>query len=128
MNIGKKFYEILGKFKHHKTEHATLEALKKITSIERSKILENVKPVVLAKNLASPELPKTNKNKSVTDKEISKENKEVANKIKKDLVVGCKIKLKNQKSEGILLDMEGRKLTVQLGNFIVKTSLSEVEV
>jgi len=84
--------------------------------------------LVLAKNLASPELPKTNKNKSVTDKERPKENKEVANKLKKDLVVGSKIKLKNQKSEGILLDMEGRKLTVQLGNFIVKTSLSEVEV
>ncbi len=60
--------------------------------------------------------------------ERPKENKEVANKLKKDLVVGSKIKLKNQKSEGILLDMEGRKLTVQLGNFIVKTSLSEVEV
>ena len=90
--------------------------------------MEKVKPLVLAKNLASPELPKTNKNKSVTDKERPKENKEVANKLKKDLVVGSKIKLKNQKSEGILLDMEGRKLTVQLGNFIVKTSLSEVEV
>ena len=128
VNIGKKFYDILGKFKHHKTERATLEALKKITSIERSKILEKVKPVVFAKDLASPELPNANKNKSATAKEISKEKEGTANKLKKDLVVGCKVQLKNQKSQGILLEIEGKKLTVQLGNFIVKTSLSEVEV
>jgi DNA mismatch repair protein MutS2 len=128
VTIGKKFYEILGKFKHHKTNKATMEALKKLASIEKSKILEADKPVVLAKNLKSPELPDQSKKKAPSAKEIAAEKKKAADRLKKALQVGEKIKLKNQKSLGILLEVNGKKLTVQLGNFIIKTTVSEVEI
>ncbi len=128
VNMGKKFYEILGKFKHHKTEKATLEALKKLASIERIKLKEKLKPVVLDKTLSSPDLPKSSPAKTTPkiNKEIEKKNE--AKKLKETLVIGKKIKLKNHKTQGVLLEMEGKKLTVQLGNFIIKTTVGEVEI
>lgn len=128
VTIGKKFFEILGKFKHHKTNKATLEALKKLVSIEKSKILAQEKPVVLAKNLKAPELPKTTPQpKEPTPQEIATAAKQADDDLKKSLKIGEKIKLKNQSKQGTLLEISGKKLTVQLGNFIVKTTLSEVE-
>ena len=128
VTIGKKFYEILGKFKHHKTEKATMEALKKLASIERIKLKEKKKPVVLDKSLSAIELPKSVPAKEMT-KASPEEDKQIeAKKLKELLVIGNKIKLKNQKTLGTLLEIEGKKLTVQLGNFIIKTSVSEVEI
>lgn len=127
VNTGKKFYEILGKFKHHKTQKATLEELKKLASIERTKMLEQEKPVVLAKNLKSPDLPEPEIKKAPTPQEIENQKKAEAERQKKALVVGHKIKLKTQNSLGTLLEINGKKLTVQLGNFILKTTVSEVE-
>ncbi|MFT5668807.1 MAG: DNA mismatch repair protein MutS2 [Vicingaceae bacterium] len=128
VTVGKKFYEILGKFKHHKTNKATMEALKKLASIEKSKILEADKPVVLAKNLKSPELPNQAKKKAPTAVEIADKQKKEAERLKKALQIGEKIKLKNQNTLGTLLEVNGKKLTVQLGNFIVKTTVTEVEI
>lgn len=128
VNIGKKFYEIIGKFKHHKTNKAINEALKKLASIEKSKILEQDKPAVLEKNLQQPAVPKK------TQEDIQKEKaleaaieQEKAAKKEATLIVGNKIKLKNQSTKGILLERDGKKLTVQIGNFIIKTTVSEVE-
>lgn len=128
VNMGKKFYEILGKFKHHKTEKATMEALKKLASIERIKLKEKKKPVVLDKTLSSTDLPKSSPAKTTPkiNREIEKKNE--AKKLKETLVIGKKIKLKNHKTQGVLLEMEGKKLTVQLGNFIIKTTVGEVEI
>jgi len=128
VTMGKKFYEILGKFKHHKTEKATMEALKKLASIERIKIKEQANPVVLNKKLNTPELPKASE---IAEKPSAKQAeviKKVEEQVKKALVVGNKIKLKNQKTQGVILEIEGKKLTVQLGNFIIKTTMNEVEV
>jgi len=128
VTIGKKFYEILGKFKHHKTEKATMEALKKLASIERIKLKEKKKPVVLDKSLSAIELPKSVPAKEMTKASPEEDKQLEAKKLKELLVIGNKIKLKNQKTLGTLLEIEGKKLTVQLGNFIIKTSVSEVEI
>lgn len=128
VTIGKKFYEILGKFKHHKTEKATMEALKKLASIERIKLKEKKKPVVLDKSLSAIELPKSLPAKEMTKASPEEDKQLEAKKLKELLVIGNKIKLKNQKTLGTLLEIEGKKLTVQLGNFIIKTSVSEVEI
>jgi len=128
VTIGKKFYEILGKFKHHKTEKATMEALKKLASIERIKLKEKKKPVVLDKSLSAKELPKSVPAKEMTKASPEEDKQLEAKKLKELLVIGNKIKLKNQKTLGTLLEIEGKKLTVQLGNFIIKTSVSEVEI
>lgn len=128
VTIGKKFYEILGKFKHHKTEKATMEALKKLASIERIKLKEKKKPVVLDKSLSATELPKSSPAKVKTKASLEEDKQLEAKKLKELLVIGNKIKLKNQKTLGTLLEIEGKKLTVQLGNFIIKTSVGEVEI
>lgn len=128
VNMGKKIYEILGKFKHHKTEKATMESLKKLISIERIKIKEQANPVVLNKKLDTPELPKASKIAKKPAVKQAEEKKKEEEELKKVLVIGNKIKLKNQKTQGILKEIEGKKLTVQLGNFIIKTSVSEVEL
>lgn len=128
VTIGKKFYEILGKFKHHKTEKATMEAFKKLASIERIKLKEKKKPVVLDKSLSATELPKSSPAKVKTKASLEEDKQLEAKKLKELLVVGNKIKLKNQKTLGTLLEIEGKKLTVQLGNFIIKTSVGEVEI
>lgn len=128
VTIGKKFYEILGKFKHHKTEKATMEELKKLASIERIKLKEKKKPVVLDKSLSATELPKSSPAKVKTKASLEEDKQLEAKKLKELLVVGNKIKLKNQKTLGTLLEIEGKKLTVQLGNFIIKTSVGEVEI
>ena len=127
VTTGKKFYEIIGKFKHHKTDKQMVEALKKIASIEKAKILAQEKPVVLAKNLKNPDLPSTGKEKALTQKEIEEEKQKLADAFKKNLKIGAKIKLKNQQVLGTLLEIDGNKLTVQLGNFTVKTKMSEIE-
>ncbi len=128
VTIGKKFYEILGKFKHHKTEKATMEALKKLASIERIKLKEKKKPVVLDKSLSATELPKSSPAKVKTKASLEEDKQLEAKKLKELLVIGNKIKLKNHKTLGTLLEIEGKKLTVQLGNFIIKTSVGEVEI
>ena len=127
VTTGKKFYEIIGKFKHHKTDKQMVEALKKIASIEKAKILAQENPVVLAKNLKNPDLPTTGKKKALTQKEIEEEKQKLAEAFKKNLKIGAKIKLKNQQMLGTLMEIDGNKLTVQLGNFTVKTKMSEIE-
>ncbi len=129
VNTGKKFFELLAKFKHHKTDKAFHEALKKMASIEKTKIQEQAQPLVLAKNLTSPDLPQVeaeDRNKLVKLEAIEKE-KEAA-KLKKMLVIGGKIKLKNQQTPGTILDIKDKKITVQIGNFTLKTTLSEIEI
>lgn len=129
VNTGKKFYEIIGKFKHHKTNKAMNEALKKMASIEKGKVLEQEKPVVLQKNLKSPPIPEKDKKEEVLTKEmIAAQKKAEAEKLEKALVIGNRIKLKNQAGMGTLLEVKGKKLTVQLGNFIIRTTTEEVEV
>lgn len=129
VNTGKKFFELMAKFKHHKTDKAFNEALKKMASIEKAKILDQAQPLVLAKNLTSPDIPQVqqiDKTKLAELEAIEKE-KEVA-KLKKALVIGGKIKLKNQQTPGTILDIKDKKITVQVGNFTLKTTISEIEI
>jgi DNA mismatch repair protein MutS2 len=129
VNIGKKFFDILGKYKHHKTNKKINEALKKLASIEKTKILEQEKPVVLEKNLEKPEV------KGPTKAELKKiEQEEKAIQLEKEksflasLELGQQVKLKGHSSKATILEIDGKKLSVQMGNFTIKTSISEIEV
>ncbi|MGB1104092.1 MAG: endonuclease MutS2 [Crocinitomicaceae bacterium] len=129
VSIGKKFFDILGKYKHHKTNRKVNEELKKLASIEKSKILEQEKPVVLEKNLSKPAVPEQTREDKEKIKALeieAKRKKEQA--LKEQLVVGKQVKLKGHSNKATILEIDGNKLQVQLGNFIVKTSVKEVEV
>ncbi len=129
VNTGKKFFEIIGKFKHHKTDKAMNEALKKMASIEKSKIIEQKKPLVLAKDISSPDLPiisKEEQEKAATLEKDARDKK--IEEVKKSLKIGSKVKLKNQQTLGTILEVSGKKITVQVGNFILKTTTSEIDI
>ncbi len=129
VTTGKKFFDILNKFKHHKTNKAVNEALKKLASIEKAKALEKKKPVVFEKKLSSPKIPKEQLEKEKKDLErIAKEEaKRALEEKKKRIAIGHKVKLKNQSKQGIVSEIKGNKLVVQLGNFIIRTSIDEIE-
>jgi DNA mismatch repair protein MutS2 len=129
VSIGKKFFDILGKFKHHKTNKRVNEELKKLASIEKSKILEQEKPVVLEKNLEKPKVKQVSKADIEKAKQLELEAKKEKEKALKELLsVGRQVKLKGHSNKATILEIDGSKLTVQLGNFIVKTSVKEVEI
>ena len=65
ITTGKKVFELIKKFKQHKTDKALIEELKKVVAIEKSKILASEKPFVFDKNLALPKLPVQQKKSSV---------------------------------------------------------------
>jgi DNA mismatch repair protein MutS2 len=120
ITTGKKVFELIKKFKHHKTDKALTEALRKMAAIEKNKILESDKPIVFDKNLKQPDLPEQ-KNKSSKDVIVTK-------KIEiESIKIGDLVKLKNQSKKATVTEIKGKKLTVQLGNFTIKTSVDELE-
>lgn len=85
--------------------------------------------MVFAKNITSPELPilsKEEEEKAVALEKAARDKK--IEEMKKALQIGAKVKLKNQQTLGTILELSGKKITVQVGNFILKTSTSEIEI
>jgi len=127
VNTGKKIYELIKKFKKHKTNKILNEAVKKIVSIEKSKLLEIENPVVFNQKLKAPELPdvKTEvKNVKKIEEEL-KLNNEV--KKQKSITVGDKVRLINQTKTGEVIEIKGDKVIVIIGNFTFNTKLNELE-
>ncbi|WP_027419189.1 endonuclease MutS2 [Crocinitomix catalasitica] len=124
VNMGKKVFDLIKKYKKHKTNKALLEDLKKIASIEKSKLLESEKVKVVEKELKLPDLPKPSP-------ESIKNKIEVTQKPKVDpslLKVGDIVKLKNHSKQSTITEIKGRKLTVLMGNFTIKTTFDELEL
>ena len=129
VNIGKKFFDILGKYKHHKTNKKINEALKKLASIEKAKILEQEKPVVLERNLEKPIVQGPSKEeleKIKKEEKIRTEEKQQA--FLSALKPGQQVKLKGHSSKATIIEIDGNKLSVQMGNFMIKTSVTELEI
>ncbi len=126
LNTGKKIYELLKKYKHHKTNKALNEAVKKLVAIEKSKVLEKEKPVELNHKLKQPELPKL-KVKAKSEPQEKNVGPEVENISMDRIKVGVRIKLRNQSKTGIVSEIKGKKLKVEIGNFTVSTIIEEIE-
>ena len=101
--------------------------MKKIVEIEKSKLLAQDKPVVFNKNLEAPKLTKVKleiEQLQQVEKELIIE-KETAP--KKPILVGDKVRIKNQAKPGEVLEIKGKKVSVIVGNFTFNTILKEVE-
>ncbi len=122
ITTGKKIYDLIKKYKTHKTNKALNEEVKKFIAMEKSKILEQEKPLVFAKPITLPDLPKIKKKKS-TEKPIIP----LPEKPQKEYKVGDLVKIKNQTSKGTIEEIKGKKITVLIGNFRFTTQLSEIE-
>jgi len=127
VNTGRKIYELIKKFKKHKTNKLLNEAVKKIVGIEKSKVLELEKPVVFNQNLKAPELPDVkveveNVKKIEEELKTFKEIKKV-----KAITVGDRVRFINQTKTGEVIEINGKKVTVIIGNFTFNTTLKELE-
>ncbi len=120
IQTGKKIFEFIQQFKKHKTNKALNESVLKFIAIEKSKVKEQVNPVVL-QNLNSPKLPSLPKKTIATPKIV-----EVENTVKEQIKVGDRVKIKDNTTAGIVKDIKGNKFTVQMGNFTVQAKLSDL--
>ena len=120
IQTGKKIFEFIQQFKKHKTNKALNESVLKFIAIEKSKVKEQVNPVVL-QNLNSPKLPSLPKKTIATPKIV-----EVENTVKEQIKVGDRVKIKDNTTAGIVKDIKGDKFTVQMGNFTVQAKLSDL--
>ena len=127
VNMGKKVYELIKKFKKHKTNKALNEAVEKIVGIERAKIITLDNPVVFNQNLKAPKLTKV----KIEMEQVKKMEKEVilVQEVvaKKPIKIGDKVRMKNQTKPGEVLEIKGKKVSVIIGNFTFNTTLKEVE-
>lgn len=120
IQVGKKVFEFIGKFKKHDTNKALNDAIKKFVAIEKSKALAQEKPATLDKNLHAPKLPKITK-KTVVKEDVQEQLKPV-----KQIKIGDRVKLTNQSKSGIVQEINGKKVVVLIGNFKVKASLKDL--
>lgn len=120
IQTGKKIFEFIQQFKKHKTNKALNESVLKFIAIEKSKVKEQVNPVVL-QNLNSPKLPSLPKKTIATPKIV-----EVENTVKEQIKIGDRVKIKDNTTAGIVKDIKGDKFTVQMGNFTVQAKLSDL--
>lgn len=128
VNMGKKVYELIKKYKSNKTNKLLNEAVKKIVSIEKSKLVTADKPVVFNKNLQPPKFTVVKKEIEQVkqmEKELVEEKAIVA---KKPIKVGDKVRIKNQSKPGEVVEIKGKKVSVIIGNFTFNTTLKEVEL
>lgn len=125
VNTGKKVYELIKKFKNHKTNKALFEAVKKMVAIEKTKVIGKTQPVELNQGLKLPKLPPTVKK---SEKTIVKEAIAIQKEIKiKKLKTGDMVKLKNHSGGAVVQEINGNKIKVLVGNFIISTSITEIE-
>ena len=112
--VGKKIFDLIGKFKGNKTNHLLNAAVKKFITIEKSKALEHNNSIVLDQNIKKQELPKLKKIELKTD--VVVENLIPIKKLK----LGDRVKITDYSKSGILKEIKGQKVVVQIGNFTIK--------
>jgi len=127
VSVGKKVFEAIKKYKKHKTNKALNEAIKKIITIEKSKVLAQNNPVVLNQNLKAPKLPPI-KNAKIDQKSVVIEESKTITKSVKQVKVGSRVRLKNQTKTGEVIEIKGKKVTVVIGDFTLSTKIDELEV
>jgi DNA mismatch repair protein MutS2 len=111
---GKKIFDLIGKFKSKDTNQQLNAAVKKFVTIEKSKALENENTIVLDKKIKQQSLPKLEK-KVLKNETVTEKPKPI-----KKLKLGDRVKITNYSKSGILQEIKGEKVIVQIGNFTVK--------
>lgn len=125
VHMGKKIYEQLAK---HKKTKPLNDAVNKIISIEKTKLREQEKPVVLDKKLKAPKLPDTKIEKEAVRKIESELTQVEVAKDQRPIKVGDTVRLKNQTSPGKVTEIKGKKVSVHIGHVTFKTTLIELEL
>lgn len=132
INLGSKVYDLIKKYKHHKTVQKLSDEVTKLVAMEKSRVLSKERPVEFKKDLKLPELPKLNNKISAPPKpETNKGSKEdlvvEEQEVKVVLKVGNRVKHKTSGSKGTIQSIKGNEAEVLMGNFVVKVKLKDLE-
>lgn len=135
-SVGKRIFDYIKKYEKQATNKALNEAVKRLVGKEKSKIeaLKKAKrdaqkkkqikaALLMDKEIKAPELPK---NKVVgTTKSIEKEASPKPQ--QKDFKIGDFAQLKSTGQRGTISEIKGTKVTLEIGNFVITTKLSEIQ-
>jgi len=129
VSMGSKIYE---QIKKHDKSKALNTAVNKIVSIEKAKLRELEKPVVLEKKIKVPKLPDAKLEKKEIDTPDSyqaiEEIEKAEQQEQRTIQVGDTVRFKNQTKTGIVTERKGKKVSVVIGNMTFKTTLKELEL
>ncbi|CAG5080901.1 endonuclease MutS2 [Parvicella tangerina] len=133
ISLGKKVYDLIKKYKHHKTVKKLGEEVTKLVAMEKSKVLSKEKPVEFKNNLKQPDLPKLKNKISAPPKktekkkvsEMKEEVEEPADKV--TFEVGNRVVHKSSRNRGVIQSIKGKEAEVLIGNFMVKVKLKDLE-
>lgn len=133
ISLGSKVYDLIKKYKHHKTVIKLGEEVTKLVAMEKSRTLSKEKPVEFKKDLKQPDLPNL-KNKitappeNVTDKKLEDNNQHTeVSEVKINLKEGDRVVHKTSGSKGVIQSLKGKEAEVLIGNFLVKVKLKDLE-
>ncbi|MCH2232619.1 MAG: DNA mismatch repair protein MutS [Crocinitomicaceae bacterium] len=140
VNAGKKIFDFIKKYERNETNKALNEAVKRYVSKEKQKILELKKAqkeaakknklqkaakvneaLLMDKELEAPKLPKSQKG------DERKAEKKLAPAPTKALTVGDIVQLKTSKKKGKIVEISGKKIIIEVGNFRITTKVNELE-
>lgn len=119
VQVGKKVFDLIKKFKGHKTNKALNEELRKFVAIEKSKATSQKNAASLDRGIQAPKLPKVKKT-------IKKEQAPAVDDKLKSVKLGDKVALKDYSKAATVVEIKGKSIFVQIGNFKIKTTISEL--
>lgn len=117
---GKKIFDLIGKYKSNETNKQLNLAVKKFVTIEKSKALDHKDSLVLDRKVKAQKLPKLPKKRAVLVEKV--ENKKPIMKLK----IGDRVKITNYSKSGILKEINGDKVVVEIGTFKVKAQKKDL--
>jgi DNA mismatch repair protein MutS2 len=133
-SVGKRVFDYIKKYEKQETNKALNEAVKRLVGKEKSKITalkkaqadakkkKEIKAALLMEQeIKAPDLPKSKQKKGK-----EKQNVIVEPKKQKVFKVGDFAQLKSTGQRGTITDISGNKATLEVGNFLITTKLSEL--
>jgi len=133
-SVGKRVFDYIKKYEKQETNKALNEAVKRLVGKEKSKITalkktqadakkkKEIKAALLMEQeIKAPDLPKSKQKKGKEKQEVVAEPAQ-----QKVFKVGDFAQLKSTGQRGTITDISGNKATLEVGNFLITTKLSEL--
>jgi DNA mismatch repair protein MutS2 len=127
INLGKKIYGLIKKYKHHKTMRVLGEETTKLIAMEKSKILAKEKPVEFKTELKQPKLPVLKKKEEKLSQNDGNKPEVVAPVELPTFKVEEVVLHKPSSNKGTILSIKGNTAELLIGNFRVKAKLKDLE-
>lgn len=122
LRVGKKIFDLIGKYKNNETNKELNEAVKKFVAIEKKRALEIKNAPVLDKKIKAPKIQKPAETKSLNTAKVD------SPKSTKPVTIGARVKISGYPKTGIVQSLKGKQAEVLVGNFNMKIKITDLEV